>query len=110
MLVGNLLELSPHISDSLIHPIIQVRIIFSGRYKGRLDDFAQAFSDQKSELQFLVIQKSAANTTAMKGTLDNVSKKMDKLVAFLERMSPEEQTTADLVERRGEAAVVDVSH
>jgi hypothetical protein len=46
----------------------------------------------------------------MKGNLDGVSKKMDKLVEFLEKKSPEEQKVAEMVERRGgEAAVIEVS-
>ena len=46
----------------------------------------------------------------MKGSLDGVSKKMDKLVEFIEKKSPDEQKAAELVERRGgEAVVVEVS-
>jgi hypothetical protein len=46
----------------------------------------------------------------MEGSLDSVSKKMDKLVEFLEKRTPEEQKAADMVERRGgEAIVVEVS-
>lgn len=45
----------------------------------------------------------------MKGSLDGVSKKMDKLVEFLEKRTPEEQKASDMVERRGgEAIVVEV--
>lgn len=45
----------------------------------------------------------------MKGSLDGVSKKMDKLVAFLEKKTPEEQQAVDMVARRGgEAAVIEV--
>lgn len=61
-------------------------------------------------MQFLVIQKSAAAVTAIKGTVDGVSKKVDKLIEFLDKMSPEEKKAADMVERRGgEAAVIEVS-
>jgi hypothetical protein len=45
----------------------------------------------------------------MKGNLDTVSVKMDKLVAFLEQKTPEEKKAMDIVARHGEAAVVAVS-
>jgi hypothetical protein len=46
----------------------------------------------------------------MKGSLDNMTKKMDKLVEFLDKKSPEEQKAVDMVARHGgEAAVVGVS-
>jgi hypothetical protein len=87
-----------------------VRTIFSTRYKGQLADFAKNFTDQKSELQFLITQKSAATVTAMKGSLDSMTKKMDKLVQFLDKKSPDEQKVADMVASHGgEAAVVGVS-
>lgn len=87
-----------------------VRTIFSTRYKGQLADFAKTFTDQKSELQFLITQKSAATVTAMKGSLDSMTKKMDKLVQFLDKKSPDEQKVADMVASHGgEAAVVGVS-
>ena len=92
------------------HGYLSVRTIFSGRYKGQLADFAKTFTDEKSELQFLITQKSAATVTAMKGNLDGVSKKMDRLVEFLEKKSPDEQKAMDIVARNGgEAAVIGVS-
>jgi hypothetical protein len=86
-----------------------VRTIFSTRYKGQLADFAQNFTDQKGELQFLITQKSAAAVTAMKGSLDSMTKKMDKLVQFLDKKSPDEQKVADMIASHGgEATVVGV--
>ena len=41
----------------------------------------------------------------MKGSLDGVSKKMDKLVEFLEKRTPEEQKASDMVERHGGEAI-----
>ncbi|KAF7980229.1 hypothetical protein HWV62_39349 [Athelia sp. TMB] len=82
-----------------------VRTLFSGRYKGPLDDFAQAFSGLKDDLRFLVLSKSAATTTDIKDTLDRVSVKVDKVVAFLDKLSPEEKRVVDAVQQRGEAAV-----
>lgn len=85
-----------------------MRTIFSGRYKGKLDSFAQAFADMKDELKFLVLSKSAVTTTAMKGTLDQVSAKVDKVIAFLEKMSPEEKKVVESIQQRGLAAVIEV--
>ena len=85
-----------------------VRTLFSGRYKGPLDDFAQAFAGLKEDLKFLILSKSAATTSAMKSTLDQVSAKVDKVVAFLEKLSPEEKRVVDAVQQRGEAAVLEV--
>jgi hypothetical protein len=46
----------------------------------------------------------------MKGSLDGMSEKMDKLVEFLDKKSPEEQKAVDTIERNGgEAAVIEVS-
>jgi hypothetical protein len=83
-----------------------VRTIFSTRYKGQLATFATTFTDQKSELQFLVNMKSAETVTAMKGSLDSVSKNVDRLVKFLEKKSPGERDAVDMVESRGGAAAV----
>ncbi|KZP29523.1 hypothetical protein FIBSPDRAFT_193959 [Athelia psychrophila] len=84
-----------------------VRTIFSGRYKGKLDDFAQTFADTKDELKFLVLSKSAVTTMGMKSTLNQVSAKVDKVIAFLEKMSPEEKKAAEAVQQRGVAAVIE---
>ena len=81
----------------------------SGKYSGELADYAKSFTDQKSDLQFLVIQKSAVTVTAMKGSVDEMSKRMDQLVQFLERKSLQEQKVADIVDRNGPATVVNVS-
>lgn len=46
----------------------------------------------------------------MKGAVEGVSKKMEKLIEFLEKRSPDEQKAAEMVEQRGgEAAVIEVS-
>ncbi|KIM78706.1 hypothetical protein PILCRDRAFT_10927 [Piloderma croceum F 1598] len=83
-----------------------VRTIFSTRYKGQLATFATTFTDQKSQLQFLVNMKSAETVTAMKGSLDTVSKNVDRLIEFLEKKSPGERDVVDMVESRGGAAAV----
>jgi hypothetical protein len=96
--------------SSLLIDLNTVRTIFSGRYKGKLTEYAQAFADQKKELEFLVNQKSASTIVAMKGTVDGVSTKLDKLLDFIQKKSPEEQKAAEMVERRGgEAAVMEAS-
>lgn len=46
----------------------------------------------------------------MKGTLDKVSAKVDKVIAFLEKTSPEEKRAIEAVEQRGAAAVVMVNN
>lgn len=73
-----------------------------------MDCFAQAFADTKDELKFLVLSKSAVTTTATKNTLDQVSAKVDKVIAFLEKMSPEERKVIEAVQQRSEAAVIEV--
>ena len=50
--------------------------------------------------------KSAETVTAMKGSLDSVSKNVDRLVEFLEKKSPGERDAVDMVESRGGAAAV----
>ena len=50
--------------------------------------------------------KSAETVTAMKGSLDKVSKNVDRLIDFIEKKSPGERDVVDMVESRGGAAAV----
>src|ERR1700683_1571871 len=77
----------------------QVRVILSTRYKDKLAYFAQLFSDQKSELQFLVTQKSTVAVTKMKHTLDAISVKVDKVIGFLETRSSKEEDAIFIVQQ-----------
>lgn len=82
----------------------------SGRYKGKLAGFAQAFTDQKAELQFLIQQKTAVTTSQIKVDIEDVSQKVDKLVAYLNTKTAKEKEITAMVDRRGgEEAVLNVS-
>lgn len=86
-----------------------VRFIKSSQYKPKLKSYATSFSDHKADLLYLVTQKSTVGVTQMKGTLSDVSAKVDKIVDFLFTQSPKEQEVTDVVKQLGgETAVVKV--
>jgi hypothetical protein len=75
----------------------------------KLAEYAQRFSDQKSELQFLITQKSAVTVTQMQITLDNVSAKVDKIIGFLDTRSSKEEAAMRMIEKLGgENAIIGV--
>ena len=86
-------------------------MIFSTKYKGKLDSFAESFADQKAELKYLTQQKTAATVVAMKGNLESISAQVAKIHALLDMKSPDEKRVTVMVQDAGgEAALLNVSN
>lgn len=88
-----------------------VRMIFSTKYKGKLDRFTESFADYKAELKYLTQQKTVATVVDMKGNLESVSAQVAKIHALLDAKSSDEKKVAVMVrDAGGEAALLNVSN
>ncbi|ESK93009.1 hypothetical protein Moror_8912 [Moniliophthora roreri MCA 2997] len=83
-----------------------VRTILSSKYKGKLVEFAERFSGQKKQLQSLVSHKSAVSVSKIKGKLEGVAGKIDKVLHIIESQNPKEKEIAELIRKYGGEAVV----
>ncbi|KAK7043656.1 hypothetical protein VNI00_008267 [Paramarasmius palmivorus] len=83
-----------------------VRTILSGKYKGKLVEFAEKFSGQKKQLQSLVSHKSAVSVSKLKNRLEGVAGKIDKVLHIIESQNPKEKQVSDMIRKYGGESVV----
>ncbi|KAJ7117415.1 hypothetical protein C8R43DRAFT_107837 [Mycena crocata] len=85
-----------------------VRMIRSGGYKTKLAGFATSFEDHKKELQYLMTTKTAATVTKMDSNVQEVSAKLDQVLAFINLQNPKERAIAKRIQEYpgGEDAAV----
>ncbi|KAJ7499104.1 hypothetical protein FB451DRAFT_1428120 [Mycena latifolia] len=85
-----------------------VRMIRSSGYKKKLTGFATSFEDHKKELQYLLTTKTAATVTRMDTNVQDVSAKLDQVLAFINMQNPKERAIAKRIQEYpgGENAAV----
>ncbi|KAJ7283805.1 hypothetical protein C8J57DRAFT_1293627 [Mycena rebaudengoi] len=85
-----------------------VRMIRSNGYKTKLVDFATSFEAHKKELQYLMTTKTAATVTKMDNNVQDVSAKLDQVLAFINLQNPKEHAIARRIQEYpgGENAAV----
>ncbi|KAJ6599257.1 hypothetical protein DFH09DRAFT_1303774 [Mycena vulgaris] len=75
-----------------------VRMIRSSGYKKKLTEFATSFEDHKKELQYLMTTKTAATVTKMDTNVQDVSAKLDQVLAFINMQNPKERAIAKRIQ------------
>ncbi|KAJ7086700.1 hypothetical protein C8R44DRAFT_893496 [Mycena epipterygia] len=85
-----------------------VRMIRSSGYKKKLAGFATSFDEHKKELQYLMTTKTAATVTKMDTNVQDVSAKLDQVLAFINLQNPKERAIAKRIQEYpgGENAAV----
>ncbi|KAJ7869924.1 hypothetical protein B0H14DRAFT_2726767 [Mycena olivaceomarginata] len=84
------------------------RTLRSSEYRTKLTGFAQAFTEHKATLQFILTESSAIQITDMSATvtsvaskLDDVTAKLSQAMAFIARQTPLELSVARQVQENG---------
>ncbi|KAJ7851251.1 hypothetical protein B0H14DRAFT_2762006 [Mycena olivaceomarginata] len=98
--VLSLIELVRRISSSLIS-FKTARTLRSSEYRTKLTGFAQAFTEHKATLQFILTESSAIQITDMSATVTSVASKLDDAMAFIARQTPLELSVARQVQENG---------
>jgi hypothetical protein len=75
-------------------------VLFS-RYKGKLQEFATKFANQKKELEYLTIQKSTVGVVKISESLASVTTRIDQIALFLAIQSPKEKEMSDMIAKHG---------
>ncbi|KAJ7838086.1 hypothetical protein B0H14DRAFT_2790051, partial [Mycena olivaceomarginata] len=86
----------------------ETRTLRSSEYRTKLTGFAQAFTEHKATLQFILTESSAIQITDMSATvtsvaskLDDVTAKLSQAMAFIARQTPLELSVARQVQENG---------